>query len=212
MILAPCNTDVSGVNEAILHQMQGESTIFHNADQVIQEKCADGPNELPVTMEFLHSITSSSLPPGQLKIKKSCPLLLMWNLSLLNGQCNGSHMVVVRASTHVLEVQLIGGDNNGQLVLIPCISFILISKTNFTFKIKQQQFPVQLVFALTINWAQGQSVKYVGLDLCNPMFAHGQLYIALSWATARQNVKVLLPHNNLDSKMVNVVYDKILMD
>ncbi|KIK92148.1 hypothetical protein PAXRUDRAFT_147912, partial [Paxillus rubicundulus Ve08.2h10] len=30
-------------------------------------------------------------------------------------------------------------------------------------------------FSITINKSQGQSVKYVGLDLCIPVFSHGQL-------------------------------------
>ena len=136
----------------------------------------------------------------------------MRNLSPSNGLCNGSRMVVVRMSERVLEVQLIGGQHNGELALIPRISLIPTSTTDFTFKFKRRQFPIRLAFAITINRAQGQSVKHVGIDLRIPVFAHGQLYVALSRVTSKQNVKVLLPHDNLDSKTINVVYPEVLLE
>ena len=39
---------------------------------------------------------------------------------------------------------------------------------------------------MTINKAQGQTIPYMGLDLCNPVFAHGQLYVALSRVQAKK--------------------------
>ena len=35
-------------------------------------------------------------------------------------------------------------------------------------------------FAMTIKKSQGQSLAHVGLYLSNPIFSHGQLYVALS--------------------------------
>ena len=37
----------------------------------------------------------------------------------------------------------------------------------------QLQFPVHLAYAVTINKAQGQTVKHVGLNLSSPVFSHG---------------------------------------
>ena len=68
---------------------------------------------------------------------------------------------------------------------------------------------MQLAFAISINKAQGQSVKYVGLDLRVPVFSHGQLYVALSCATSSDCVKVLLPARTLALRMTNVVYPEI---
>ena len=44
---------------------------------------------------------------------------------------------------------------------------------------------------MTVNKAQGQTIPVVGIYLPEPIFSHGQLYVALSRATARRNVKVL---------------------
>ena len=47
----------------------------------------------------------------------------------------------------------------------------------FTFK--RRQFPIRVAYAMTINKAQGQSFKRVGIYLPKPVFSHGQLYVAL---------------------------------
>ncbi|RPD64613.1 helicase [Lentinus tigrinus ALCF2SS1-7] len=65
---------------------------------------------------------------------------------------------------------------------------------------------------MSINKAQGQSVKFVGLDLRIPVFTHGQLYVALSRATSPDNIHILLPANTLDYTTRNVVYPEVLLD
>jgi hypothetical protein len=56
---------------------------------------------------------------------------------------------------------------------------------------RQRGRPVRLAFSITINKSQGQSVDHIGLDLCTDVFAHGQLYVALSRCTSSQRVKAL---------------------
>ena len=66
----------------------------------------------------------------------------------------------------------------------------------FPFQFKRKQFPIRLSFAMTVNKAQGQTIPNVGVYLPVPVFSHGQLYVALSRATARSNIKILaLPRN-----------------
>ena len=67
---------------------------------------------------------------------------------------------------------------NGSEVFIPRIDFI--PKTELPFEFKRRQFPVRVCYAMTINKSQGQSMKYVGLYLPEPVFTHGQLYVGLS--------------------------------
>ena len=122
-------------------------------------------------------------------------------------------MVLLRMTPKVLEVRLIGGDHDGDIAMIPrTISTPSGRNANFSFKLRRRQFPIRLAFAITINKAQGQSAKYVGLDLRMPVFSHGQLYVALSRATSSQRIRVLLPDNSLDSVTTNVVYPEVLLD
>jgi hypothetical protein len=69
---------------------------------------------------------------------------------------------------------------------------------------------VRLYFAITINKAQGQSLQKVGIDLRQPVFTHGQFYVAFSTVTNVANLDVLLPYRG--SGMVeNIVYSEILL-
>ena len=45
---------------------------------------------------------------------------------------------------------------------------------------------------MTVNKAQGQTIPIVGVYLPEPVFSHGQLYVALSRATAKINIKILV--------------------
>jgi ATP-dependent DNA helicase PIF1 len=66
----------------------------------------------------------------------------------------------------------------------------------FPFQFKRKQFPIRLSFAMTVNKSQGQTIPNVGVYLPAPVFSHGQLYVAISRATARMNIKILaLPPN-----------------
>ena len=61
----------------------------------------------------------------------------------------------------------------------------------FPFQSKRKQFPIRLSFAMTVNKSQGQTIPNVGVYLLKPVFSHDQLYVALSRATARLNIRIL---------------------
>ncbi|ONM55767.1 hypothetical protein ZEAMMB73_Zm00001d020891 [Zea mays] len=92
----------------------------------------------------------------------------------------------------------------GKRVFLPRIPF------------KRTQFPLRLSFAMTVNKAQGQTIPHVGVYLPNPVFSHGQLYVALSRATTRSNVKILaagemvLSKNSNETYTKNIVYKEVL--
>ncbi|KAG5543778.1 hypothetical protein RHGRI_016510 [Rhododendron griersonianum] len=67
---------------------------------------------------------------------------------------------------------------------------------------------------MTINKAQGQILDTVGVILTQPVFSHGQLYVALSRATTATKIKILLDTSinqvNYSSHTKNIVYHEIL--
>ena len=215
MILSPRNAEVSGINEQILSLMAGESRQFFSADRLIYEAGADPKDQEPVPVEFLRAIQYSGSPPGELNLKVGCPVILLRNLDPAKGLCNGTRMIITRMGGRVLEARLLGGEHDGDVVLIPRIAIPPTTSAEHTFRFTRIQFPLRLAFALTINKAQGQSVRYVGINLRSPVFSHGQLYVALSRATCSRNVKVLLPSDDDDvvrnHLTANIVYDEVLI-
>ena len=66
---------------------------------------------------------------------------------------------------------------------------------------------------MTINKAQGQGLKKVGLYCSKEIFAHGQLYVAVSRVGRFSNIKVLQLNKQTTEKdkyINNVVYKEIL--
>jgi len=75
------------------------------------------------------------------------------------------------------------------------------------FEFKRLQFPVRPAFAMTINKAQGQSLSVAGIDLTEPCFSHGQLYVALSRVGTPDRLFILAK----DKQTKNIVYQKALI-
>ena len=127
------------------------------------------------------------------------------------GLCNGPRLILLGARARVLRCRIISGDPKfaGNIVLIPRVT-LEPSPENLPLPLHHHQFPVRLAFSMTINKSQGQSVSHVGLDLRTPVFAHGQLYVALSRCTSGRRIKVLLDENNVDGRTANIVYKEVL--
>jgi hypothetical protein len=84
------------------------------------------------------------------------------------------------------------------------------------FRFKRRQFPVRQAFAITINKSQGQSLERVGVWLKQAVFAHGQLYVALSRCGSRGGVRIALCPSAVlrtdasGAYVTNVVYYEVL--
>ena len=178
IILAPRNSDVDNLNSAILNKFPGHESTFYSAESIQSEPGVYTDSDIPV--EYLRLIEASGLLPGELHVKLGCPLIVLRNIAPGQGLCNGTRVILLHASGRVLKVQIVGGQHDGEICFIPRITLIPSSQPGLSFHLRRRQFPVRLAFALTINKAQGQSVRHVGIDLREPVFTHGQLYVALS--------------------------------
>lgn len=213
MILAPRNTDVTEANQYILSKMQGEEHIFHSADRIVDENNQPAEEHIGVPVEFLRSLDAGNFPPGELHLKIGSPIILLRNLSPAAGLCNGTRLIVVRISSRVIEATILGGDLNGNIALIPRIALISQGASGeLPFRIRRRQFPVKLAFSLTINKSQGQTAKWVGVDLRAPVFSHGQFYVAVSRTTHKGHLRILTSDLNIDIGVTNVVYPEVLLD
>lgn len=209
-ILSARNEDVDDINQRVLNLMPGEEHVYHSVDKVILEPGADPDNDPGYPSEYLRSLKTSGLPLGELRLKVGSPIILLRNLAPSQGLCNGTRAIIRRMTSRVLEVELIGGQKHGEVAFIPRIT-LTPSSTAFTFKLSRRQFPVRLAFAMSINKSQGQSLKYVGVDLRIPVFTHGQLYVALSRASSARRIQVLLADDS-DGTTSNIVYPEVLLD
>ena len=78
------------------------------------------------------------------------------------------------------------------------------------FKLCRRQFPVRIAFSMTINKAQGQTFDRVGLLLRQPVFSHGQLYVAFSRVRSLDSIQLKIEHGEETAVTKNIVYREIL--
>ena len=107
--------------------------------------------------------------------------MLLRNLNIEDGLCNGTRFFIHRLHTHVLDAEILTGNrtHTGQKVLIPRIK-LAPSHANLPFTLQRVQFPVGVAYSMTINKSQGQTFHEVGIYLPSPEFSLGQLYGAFS--------------------------------
>ena len=81
------------------------------------------------------------------------------------------------------------------------------SDTDLLFDMKRIQYPIRPAFTMTISKSQGQALESVGLWLNEPLFTHGQLYVAMSRVFSRKNIKISMPSKTTKK----VVFKKVLI-
>ena len=64
---------------------------------------------------------------------------------------------------------------------------------------------------MTINKAQGQTFKRIGIDLTKPVFNHGQLYVAMSRVRSWKSLRIYLNIHHEGKKIKNIVYKEIFV-
>uniref|UniRef100_K3Y1Y3 ATP-dependent DNA helicase n=1 Tax=Setaria italica TaxID=4555 RepID=K3Y1Y3_SETIT len=189
-ILSTRNDWVDNINIKMIGMFQGGEMVYHSFDSAID----DLHNYYP--SEFLNTLTPNGLPPHLLKLKIGCPVILLRNINPVNGLCNGTRLVVRGFQKNSIDAEIVLGQHAGKRVFLPRIPLCPSDDEMFPFQFKRKQFPIRLSFAMTVNKSQGQTIPNVGVYLPAPVFSHGQLYVAMSRATARTNIKILaLPPN-----------------
>uniref|UniRef100_A0A0L8HF66 DNA helicase Pif1-like 2B domain-containing protein n=1 Tax=Octopus bimaculoides TaxID=37653 RepID=A0A0L8HF66_OCTBM len=78
--------------------------------------------------------------------------MLLRNLSISQGLCNGTHMKGQILHEHCVEASLVTGSNRGHTVLIPRIK-LSPSDANIPFTLNRLQFPLRLPYSITIKLA-----------------------------------------------------------
>jgi ATP-dependent DNA helicase PIF1 len=212
-ILAPKNTKIDEVNNAILESLSEESHTYLNANSLTPTKegasVATGVSmDSLYPVEFLNTLRFSGIANHELQLKMGMPILLLRNFNQSIRLCNGTRLIVKRLGQRVIEAEIITGNNVGKRVFIPHI-IMSPSGTNWPFVLCRRQFPVRVAFAITINKSQGQTFNNVGVYLPSPIYSHGQLYVTISRVTSSANIKIFNGQGP-DGYMRNVVYKEVL--
>ena len=100
-------------------------------------------------------------------------------------------LICVSFYPNLIEAEIITVVHCYQTVFIPKISLIP-SDIQLPFDFKRRQFPIRPAFAMTINKAQGQTMKFVGIYLHQLVFSHCQLYVVLSRVSRAHMISIMV--------------------
>ena len=194
-ILTPLNKDVDKINHNCLGFMNTEHKEYLSADRL----CMDEDDYVVETYqtETLNATTPNGYPLHRLELKLGCVVMLLKNISLFQGLCNGTRLKILQMRETYVEAQILFGPFAGKTYLICRHKFQPIATNPRPFDFERVQFPLKLAFAMTINKSQGQTFNRIAIYLPEPVFAHGQLYVAMSRVRRFEDVRVLIENRHV---------------
>ena len=101
-ILTPNNKDSIDINEQILLRVPGEVKTYYSADDIITD---DEIDRDAYPLEFINSQTPSGCPTHKLNLKVDAVVMLLRNLDLERGLCNGTRLIVTRLFQNCVEAR-----------------------------------------------------------------------------------------------------------
>ena len=122
------------------------------------------PDFAKLPAEYLWTFNPAGIPPSKLELQVGCPVILLWNICLTQGLWNGIRMSILQIELKCLKVQILGGEFDGNIKLLPRI-LLSTTEEELPFILPTKQFPIKLLFAMTVNKSLGQTPGIIGLDL-----------------------------------------------
>jgi hypothetical protein len=130
-ILIPKNDCVDEINNLLINRFPGDIIRYCSFDETI-DKTKQGVME-----DFLNSLTPNGLSPHELFLKPNCPVMLLRNIDLSEGLCNGTRLICHEFKPNVIDAEIAVGHYRGKRVFIPRIPFLPIENEYQPFPFKR---------------------------------------------------------------------------
>jgi len=93
---------------------------------ICTENCNDNGNIGEALLsEYLNTLSPSSPPPYKLHLRSNCIIMLIRNLSITEGLCNGTRLMIIKLGNHLLKCKILTGNKVRDIVFLNRITIIL---------------------------------------------------------------------------------------
>jgi len=115
VLLTPLNEDVDALNKLINDKYAftkhdgspAQHHVYYSANFMVH-----GEQHDIYPIEFLNTLSFSSVPPHELHLQEGCPIILLCNMT--SSLANGTRLIVIQLMQHVIEAEVPIGPTKGQ--------------------------------------------------------------------------------------------------
>jgi hypothetical protein len=202
------NTLVQNMNPHTTHKLL-------SADYLCEVDDPKGIIRSMLTEEVLNNFNNNGVPQHELILKVNDICLLLRGLSKVDGLATNTRVRILDIKAFCIRVQTIG--KYPKTAIIPRIRIKFRTPYGKSFEMIRTQFPLRLAYCMTFNKSQGQEFDQVLLDVREPPFAHGHLYVAMSRIRHYSNIRFFIQNDTTKTQLIdnkptsdNVTYPEIL--
>ena len=209
-ILVPTNSTATKLNQAMLEILPAKVYSFIAIDQLFGNKPNFDENLKKRVAKLDSDPRQTAGLESVLHIKIGCKVMLRRNLDVSKGLCNGSIGIVKSLKAKAGSVISMRNIEAIEVEFEKCTANIKRVNSEFflpgyrqNLRIRREQFPLILSYAMTVHKSQGLTLNYAMVDCGNEVFGKGQIYVALSRVTCSDNLKLL----NFNSSRIRACED-----
>ncbi|CAI0463144.1 unnamed protein product [Linum tenue] len=140
-VVTPTNATVSEFNKYMLEQVPDPGKTYYSSDSLLQTTETVDSFEECYPTEFLNSLTFNGIPDHELTLKIHTPVMLLRNISLGLGLCNGTRVMITSLGNDIIKGTIMGGFGDTDEVIIPRI-VLNVENPKWPFTLKRRQFPI----------------------------------------------------------------------
>lgn len=134
--------------------------------------------------------------------------MLLRDINTSEGMSNGTRLQIVHLTKHCIQAKIISEKYRGALFYLFRMD-LTSDESSLTCKMLHHQFPILPAYAMTITKSQGQTIEKAGVYLNTSVFAHGQLYVALSRCRAQDNIKFFERFSNTENSISKFIWPEL---
>uniref|UniRef100_A0A915EJ78 ATP-dependent DNA helicase n=1 Tax=Ditylenchus dipsaci TaxID=166011 RepID=A0A915EJ78_9BILA len=124
LILCPLNRDVDRYNRRILDLLPGEEQTYLSADSPAEVDPL-AVNVVDHDVSELNAFDPAQMPPHRLELRVGAIVMLLRNVNVQLGMCNGTRMIITELHSNVIRCRIINESSRmfNQVVNLPRFKF-----------------------------------------------------------------------------------------